>query len=829
MQPGFRARGEYALSVLALGALLAPLTTAQDSVSKLSGVANSDALDPYNTSDVRNDYVVDLTPFTTSWGTQFGIAPIVKSSQPDTTGNFNSLVSSQAISRTSLSSATFDGTSYGVWTTPGEGVNSNAALNDVPSTVTPAGAAEQFSAAFSEFGNGYNSVITAIVRHEASDPSRLYVSRIASIINGSAFGESCSSMGLGSVDAEGHTYFRGDGFGAIPCNSAPGSLSGDNILRVDAAARSTSALNFLDNSGGSDAAATDWLIMNSTTTHSTPSAVPADLAGRPVYSGANFNGEYVYESAAGVTTTTTSHRTPAPDQRGVVSFGLPTFLGGVGTAAMLGKDSNDETRRLLIWGVDGNGAVTGTRNDIFFTATQTITDNDDGHVFGDDTTYPSTPDIDEPLWHTGASSFRGGNGQVAVGQDQSGMVLVSTALNLDDTSIQPAGMFGILNPIAAIAVAKLDPNNASALDWTLAGYTGSNTDGVNGKDILDGPGGSVIGRMATLDQATGGTVLGPSVSPPMIDSVGNVWFISVVEIFAQGGGPSDFDNALVRAVYDRVNFSYELELVLQMGDIFAGQNSGRNYRVDFINVSAAAGGPTPATTFSGNIIQNALNNVPTSPLATSDASTLGGIVLTADLTYDANNDGMFTPVTGVGGDPTSTDQEYQALLYIGALAAQGPQSFCDNSDGSLAFCPCAQPGANDTGCDSPIPPMQGGGLTGGIRLDVVSQQTFPTNRMTLAGSGFPPLSAPTAIVIRATGLDVSSPVVFGDGLRCIGVPLIRLGATIGVSGSSTHTIGHGTMAGTGDFYYQLWFRSTPASFCDPTQAFNLSNGQEVDW
>jgi hypothetical protein len=156
-------------------------------------------------------------------------------------------------------------------------------------------------------------------------------------------------------------------------------------------------------------------------------------------------------------------------------------------------------------------------------------------------------------------------------------------------------------------------------------------------------------------------------------------------------------------------------------------------------------------------------------------------------------------------------------------------SFCDDGDGSLASCPCATPGASDTGCDSPIPPMQGGGLTGGIKLTMDTQMTSPLNRVTATGSGYPTGSTPTAIVIRDSSQEVA-PVVFGDGIRCVGVvSLTRLAATVGGSGSSTHTFGHGAMAGVGTFYYQLWFRSTPISFCDPAAAFNLSNGATLDW
>ena len=147
-------------------------------------------------------------------------------------------------------------------------------------------------------------------------------------------------------------------------------------------------------------------------------------------------------------------------------------------------------------------------------------------------------------------------------------------------------------------------------------------------------------------------------------------------------------------------------------------------------------------------------------------------------------------------------------------------TFCDISDGALAACPCANAGLPNTGCD-----IQQG--TGGVLLEVIEQRVSPNNRTTVRATGFPAASSPTAIVIRAASLE-PVPVVFGDGLRCIGTPLVRLAGTFASGGTSIHTFGHGTMAGTGTFYYQTWFRNTPAMFCTPS-AFNLSNGQTITW
>jgi hypothetical protein len=178
---------------------------------------------------------------------------------------------------------------------------------------------------------------------------------------------------------------------------------------------------------------------------------------------------------------------------------------------------------------------------------------------------------------------------------------------------------------------------------------------------------------------------------------------------------------------------------------------------------------------------------------------------------------------------TVSAAEMRAAAEVSCFASVGGPSFCDASDGALASCPCLNVGNPDAGCDSPIPAMQGGGTTGGIRLDALAQQTSPTNAATLTGSGYPSLSAPGAVVIRSNALDGASPVIFGDGLRCIGLPLTRLGGAVASAGTSTHAFGHSAMTGPGTFYYQVWYRSQPSSYCDPVADYNLSNGQTLVW
>ena len=158
-------------------------------------------------------------------------------------------------------------------------------------------------------------------------------------------------------------------------------------------------------------------------------------------------------------------------------------------------------------------------------------------------------------------------------------------------------------------------------------------------------------------------------------------------------------------------------------------------------------------------------------------------------------------------------------VYLFELDPQPFASFCDDADGSLAACPCANPGSPDSGCE-----IQQG--TGGVRLDVLAQTRGNPNRATLIAEGFAPTSTPASIVLRSRTLDQGTPVVFGDGVRCVGPQVVRVETAFGVGGVASYLVGHG--ADTGDYFYQVWFRNQPAMFCTP-EAFNLSNGRILSW
>jgi hypothetical protein len=257
-------------------------------------------------------------------------------------------------------------------------------------------------------------------------------------------------------------------------------------------------------------------------------------------------------------------------------------------------------------------------------------------------------------------------------------------------------------------------------------------------------------------------------------------------------------------------------------------------------------GPGGGVTLIMDASGDGAGNILTGPyeLALDDVGNLFVTGRHSNNVFQVSPGGVVTLLLGPAGDggaqilqgPVGVDTDADGNVYVAgfdsgnAFKVGGPvlaTTFCDALDGSLAQCPCGT-GFADTGCDVPIPAGQGGGTTGGVQLELAAQTYVPANRATLSASGFPAGSMPTGVVLRSQNLE-PNPVLFGDGLRCVGVPAVRLGTSTAIGGNSVHTFGHGSMVGGGLFNYQLWFRSTPASYCDPTAAFNLSNGRRIAW
>jgi hypothetical protein len=635
---------------------------AQDSVSLLQGLPG-DAVSAYATNEQLNTYVADLQTLTTSWNTRFGIAPIIKASKDSATpaSFFTHLISAQAISNTLQVDVPFPFGSYRVWTGPGFGVNDNGLLNNPGNPVdTSMSRGNQFAVTFAEFGGNSNNVIGGVINYLPSDPTRLYVARIAAAVNGDSGACNLAQTGVGAVDSNGNSYFRVDDFGTQASCGGRSRIIEDNLFRVRMLSRNTSALNILHSTGASDGGASDWLVVNNTVVHNTPSCIPENIAGRPILIGSNFSTRYVRENAPGSTTADGSHLDPSlplsADQRGNVAYTHRNFSfvnSTNGVAAILVKSlgSNSPTDAINVWGLGTNAAVAGTLL-LTLPASNAISDPCTG--FDPSMTGPGQ---NEFTHYTSQTAFRG-NAQVALGVDPAGRLLAAAAVNYPTFTAAN-------NPFNYIAVARTDA--AGMTSWTIAAHSLDDAFAVRGKPILDGPGGNVVGYLTSLAQVTGGTPFGPSISAPMMDSVGNLYFLSAIERLTPGG--SDLGVGLIRAVYDPNAFCYELELMLHTGQVLRGRNSNTNFQIRFLSI-ADSDSINSSTTFSANINQSTHRGIDRADIAPCSPDSLGGLVFTAEIVYDVDGDGQFTKVTGANGDPNSNDQEYNVLLYVGSTTAE---------------------------------------------------------------------------------------------------------------------------------------------------------------
>ncbi len=670
-----------AVGICALAALTAGSLNAQDSVSIQGGCPGApagggpgDAVSPWDLSEQSNRYVVDLSPFMTrGWRDVFGIAPIIKASKTEDMFP-NGFIGSQAISRTQLQNVPVGG-GYGWWPLPGFGVNGNLAVNMPPPTalgnITNA---NQFTVAFQESGStilmnsDHDGIIAGVIGFDPSDPGRLYVDRVVAATAGCDGDSEWATFGMGAVDAAGNVIFRADSFGVTAGASTCGGLTNldnNNIFVVNASARNTGALNVISNeypAGMFDTPATTWIVQQSSNVHNVPNI--ADING-PFYIGSAFNTEYVRGASAGSVVSGSSHLVAgANDHRGNVSYltqNHPTLRSTHGIAGLLAWDGNDESTILNIWGLDSSGNVTAT---LGLTPPAVLT-----NPFTGATNRPGglTGPNEFDYYHSQVA-FQGGNGQVSMNMDADGTLIVAAVMDHPNDS-------GPNHNEHFIPVARVD--SAGVVSWSMAAYNTSDAGGSAGpgQPILDGPGGNVIGQLTTLDKVTGGIPAmnpnGPSFSPPMVDSAGNIWFLSAIELFQ----PQDFTTGLIRAVFDPVMDAYELDLVFRNGFVTRGQNSQTEYQIQFMPI-ADGNSVSSSTAWSHNISEQGHGGQRHVGSPYRDPLHMGGMVIHVSITYDVDGDSDFDPCTT---DPTSRDERYAALMYVGAmtdaqvsLGGQGP-------------------------------------------------------------------------------------------------------------------------------------------------------------
>lgn len=186
--------------------------------------------------------------------------------------------------------------------------------------------------------------------------------------------------------------------------------------------------------------------------------------------------------------------------------------------------------------------------------------------------------------------------------------------------------------------------------------------------------------------------------------------------------------------------------------------------------------------------------------------------------FDLDNDGDKDLVLGrCSGVFVWLNQKFQPPTWT---------LFCAG-DGSGTACPCANEssiGAQE-GCIGSL------GFAGKLRAAGVARVGADT--FTLNGTQVP--DGPGLYFQGTTKLVSGAGATFGDGLRCAGGSVIRLGIVIGSGNASQYPRGgvdaaisvKGFVAAGDTREYQLWYRDS-GSFCT-SAVFNLTNGLETTW
>jgi len=146
-------------------------------------------------------------------------------------------------------------------------------------------------------------------------------------------------------------------------------------------------------------------------------------------------------------------------------------------------------------------------------------------------------------------------------------------------------------------------------------------------------------------------------------------------------------------------------------------------------------------------------------------------------------------------------------------------------DGTGTACPCANNGVTGNGCANSIF-AQGANLAGTGNASISSDSVVLTATNT-----------PNSSVLFFQGTiqqNAGAGAVFGDGKRCAGGTVIRLGTKNAFAGVSSYPAAgdpsvsvRGLIGAPGTRTYQAWYRNA-AAFCTAS-TFNLSNGLEVTW
>lgn len=180
--------------------------------------------------------------------------------------------------------------------------------------------------------------------------------------------------------------------------------------------------------------------------------------------------------------------------------------------------------------------------------------------------------------------------------------------------------------------------------------------------------------------------------------------------------------------------------------------------------------------------------------------------------FDAGNG---TALFAVRLDSASPGNNY--LYQLEGCPPRFDRSYCF---GTAAQCPCGNPGGYQAGC----------GNSNGIGGSLVAggSGSLLADDLTLSASELMILQ-PALLFAGTNALNAGLGVPFGDGLRCAGGAVRRLGvrttSMLGAANWGPALLSQGTFAAGATARFQVWYRDPSGSPCGT--GFNLTNGMAV--
>ena len=179
----------------------------------------------------------------------------------------------------------------------------------------------------------------------------------------------------------------------------------------------------------------------------------------------------------------------------------------------------------------------------------------------------------------------------------------------------------------------------------------------------------------------------------------------------------------------------------------------------------------------------------------------------------------------------STPGAQGATTEIFAAQLEPGVGYCFGDPGSGTPCPCS----NDNDGSIPGSGCDNGVFTSGAKLVGSGTASLSSDTLVLAATHLEPQNS--GLYFQANH-DLSPGSVWGDGLRCAGGSLKRLGVRFADAAGASDTSAWATsislragnvVAGT-TYYYQCWYRTTSGPPCGPgVNEFNSTNGYAVTW